>query len=281
MHGRVSSRAFTLIELLVVIAIIAILAAILLPVLTQAKESAKRTTSLSNVRQIGLALQMYVTDNDDITPIVVGGSNATTRTDAWQLLYPYARNRGIFWSPARTEEVCTHWQNQNVGNVPVDRRCNGYGYNWGFEIYAGGGLLGAEVAAQGTNPSYQPGRSMSSMSEPSNVFAFGDCYDTPRYTMGAVRWILERYQGPPRNSALRHGGRFNIAFVDGRAQNVPFKGGVVLNTRVAVPKRFEQRLGYCAEPSEVLRPFNGAFGNLTCEQLVALPEVLGVTWWPD
>ncbi len=58
-------KAFTLIELLVVIAIIAILAAILFPVFAQAKEAAKATTTLSNMRQIGVAQKMYIADNDD------------------------------------------------------------------------------------------------------------------------------------------------------------------------------------------------------------------------
>jgi len=63
--GRTGYMGFTLIELLVVIAIIAILAAILFPVFSRVRENARRTTCLSNLRQIGLATMMYAQDYDD------------------------------------------------------------------------------------------------------------------------------------------------------------------------------------------------------------------------
>ncbi|MBL8067812.1 MAG: prepilin-type N-terminal cleavage/methylation domain-containing protein [Armatimonadetes bacterium] len=62
------TRAFTLIELLVVIAIIAILAAILFPVFAQAKLAAKKTQSLSNLKNMGTATQIYLSDYDDYYP---------------------------------------------------------------------------------------------------------------------------------------------------------------------------------------------------------------------
>lgn len=61
-------RGFTLIELLVVIAIIAILAAILFPVFAQAREKARQTTCVSNLKQIGTAFMMYVQDYDETYP---------------------------------------------------------------------------------------------------------------------------------------------------------------------------------------------------------------------
>lgn len=65
------NRAFTLIELLVVIAIIAILAALLLPVLSRAKASAKRAECTSNLKQIGVGIHLYATDNQDVLPSIV------------------------------------------------------------------------------------------------------------------------------------------------------------------------------------------------------------------
>ncbi|MCE9558927.1 MAG: prepilin-type N-terminal cleavage/methylation domain-containing protein [Armatimonadetes bacterium] len=97
-------KAFTLIELLVVIAIIAILAAILFPVFTQAKESAKNTQCLSNGKQIGLAVKMYLNDSDDLMPIFyaynsVPAAGVAGHKGVEVLLFPYTKSKEIFKSP--------------------------------------------------------------------------------------------------------------------------------------------------------------------------------------
>jgi prepilin-type N-terminal cleavage/methylation domain-containing protein/prepilin-type processing-associated H-X9-DG protein len=86
------SHAFTLIELLVVIAIIAILAAILFPVFAQAREKARSISCLSNCKQIGLGLSMYVQDYDETFPFSNGGSNTTPSFDWVDEIDPYIKN---------------------------------------------------------------------------------------------------------------------------------------------------------------------------------------------
>src|SRR6266536_4639298 len=72
---------FTLIELLVVIAIIAILAALLFPVFARAREQARKTTCLSNLKQIGAGMLMYAQDYDETLPIAVqDNSNLNSKT---------------------------------------------------------------------------------------------------------------------------------------------------------------------------------------------------------
>ncbi|MGC4045068.1 MAG: prepilin-type N-terminal cleavage/methylation domain-containing protein [Armatimonas sp.] len=98
--------AFTLIELLVVIAIIAILAAILFPVFAQAREKARETTALSNLRQISSALLMYTADYEEHLPsrwpLWNGYHEFYWRVDGGDLpslLKPYVKNSAVWFSP--------------------------------------------------------------------------------------------------------------------------------------------------------------------------------------
>jgi len=124
---------FTLIELLVVIAIIAILAAILFPVFAQARERARGTACLSNMKQVGLGLMQYVQDNDErLPPYIIGRATSTDtrvtpnmnspRTPAerytvahetndghllsWQdAIYPYVKSVQLFHCPSHKRPV--------------------------------------------------------------------------------------------------------------------------------------------------------------------------------
>ena len=115
MKLRSKQSAFTLIELLVVIAIIAILAAILFPVFAKAREKARQTTCLSDMKQLGLGLQQYTQDYDEFLPNQVGDgasggggqgflANLSTPPQFVQPnwageIYPYVKSLGVYLCP--------------------------------------------------------------------------------------------------------------------------------------------------------------------------------------
>jgi prepilin-type N-terminal cleavage/methylation domain-containing protein len=112
MAGSKSRTAFTLIELLVVIAIIAILAAILFPVFAQARDKARQASCLSNCKQIGLALTMYVQDYDEsfywqkawneVVDVGAGFWGPSYKSYIrWPMaMLPYIKNQGVFTCPS-------------------------------------------------------------------------------------------------------------------------------------------------------------------------------------
>jgi prepilin-type N-terminal cleavage/methylation domain-containing protein/prepilin-type processing-associated H-X9-DG protein len=120
-------RAFTLIELLVVIAIIAILAALLLPALGRAKEKARATSCLNNLRQWGIATQLYVVDNADFLPPDGTPNPSDSATNSgWYILLPQLlgipRYHDMPWrtnataEPGRTVWICPSNPRRSNGN---------------------------------------------------------------------------------------------------------------------------------------------------------------------
>jgi len=108
----IRKRGFTLIELLVVIAIIAILAAILFPVFARARENARRTSCLSNLKQIGLGVMQYVQDYDETYPIqgqgVTWGSFSQGTNQGWSvIIQPYVKSTQALQCPSETTEMQT------------------------------------------------------------------------------------------------------------------------------------------------------------------------------
>lgn len=176
---KLRRRAFTLIELLVVIAIIAILAAILFPVFAQAKAAAKITSSISNLKQLGMALQMYSADTDDLVVPEYGTSYQST--DTWVgRVFPYVKNRSIFWDPTKGERQ---------GDDFPDPYYPGYVYKWQWAINYGINVDGLVWSFSGTcqsvNWSNGAIRSLSSLEEPAARLAIAPT----RYAQLNFAWM--------------------------------------------------------------------------------------------
>jgi prepilin-type N-terminal cleavage/methylation domain-containing protein/prepilin-type processing-associated H-X9-DG protein len=127
MHRSSRNNGFTLIELLVVIAIIAILAAILFPVFAQAREKARQTSCLSNLKQMGVGLMMYSQDYDEeLPPAWIGG--AFPGYARWMdVVQPYVKNTQIFTCTSSNTTYAPVPAGGTVNNV-VERN-GGYAMN--------------------------------------------------------------------------------------------------------------------------------------------------------
>jgi prepilin-type N-terminal cleavage/methylation domain-containing protein/prepilin-type processing-associated H-X9-DG protein len=134
-----SRKAFTLIELLVVIAIIAILASILFPVFARARENARRSSCMSNMKQLGLGMIQYAQDYDEKTVGQRSTEGYNAGADAWlpgevnwiQGVFPYVKSKQIYLCPS---------QKTNVPGLSWGTGDNSYYLNGGMNYLALAGV---------------------------------------------------------------------------------------------------------------------------------------------
>lgn len=215
--GPAAPRAFTLIELLVVLSIITLLVAILLPVVESARSVAQQVQCLSNERQLGLGVQLYVNDNHNwITPAwPTYDDSEHSKTHMGQLVtYGLQASKNSYLCPADTAPTSiTSSSMPNGSSTPYGLKIQGpysYAYNaymdgWGYGLYNG-------------NPSYAP-RVITQVRKPSLFVMFLDenvFSDFPwADTLDPVFPSLNAYD--------RHSGAITLALFDGHADIIEYQ----------------------------------------------------------
>jgi prepilin-type N-terminal cleavage/methylation domain-containing protein/prepilin-type processing-associated H-X9-DG protein len=194
--------AFTLIELLVVIAIIAVLAALLLPALSRAKESARATQCLGQMRQLGLAVRLYADDNDDTFPRSQHSAYAHAELPWERTLAPYLGS------------TLTAWTNllNGIYHCPSDRRTTpwSYGQNVYFELGPDDDYIGKPATWRRTM----------NMPRPTATVLHAENTSTADHIMPNF-WV--NLADTVDVAAQRHNGRANYNFADGHAQARRFR----------------------------------------------------------
>jgi prepilin-type N-terminal cleavage/methylation domain-containing protein/prepilin-type processing-associated H-X9-DG protein len=233
-YGVLRRPGFTLIELLVVIAIIAILAAILFPVFAQAREKARQTMCVSNMKQIGLGVQMYAQDYDEKMPFNYGylwdekGKQIPGTLLWWQdLVRPYVKNEQVYTCPSaspHTQE--STWRPPGMPNPLIrDYIANAAATAANRGYWPPGSKFEGRVGPF-TNNWNNDSISLARIEDPSGTIAIVDGYRSDEIWAINQSDCWKPTPQPPADAsnrwpgfvAKRHNDGFTAAYVDGHAR---------------------------------------------------------------